>query len=68
VHTSFSSLAGVIVLLTAYTSSGYFSKSRAFVSALFAGACASATMWYSIFQVYYKIVNIISVILFVDFN
>ncbi|CAF2769945.1 unnamed protein product [Rotaria sp. Silwood2] len=51
VHTSFSSLAGIIVLLTAYTSSDYFSKSRAFVSALFAGACTSATMWYSIFQV-----------------
>ncbi|CAF2651537.1 unnamed protein product [Rotaria sp. Silwood2] len=44
VHTSFSSLAGIIVLLTAYTSSDYFSKSRAFVSALFAGACTSATM------------------------
>ncbi|CAF1210015.1 unnamed protein product [Rotaria sordida] len=51
VHTSFSSLAGIIVLLTAYTSSDYFSKSRAFVSALFAGACTSATMWYSIFQI-----------------
>ncbi|CAF0942748.1 unnamed protein product [Didymodactylos carnosus] len=51
VHTVFSSLAGIIVLLTAYTSSDYFSKSRAFVSALFAGACTSATMWYSIFQV-----------------
>ncbi|CAF3816856.1 unnamed protein product [Rotaria sp. Silwood1] len=51
VHTSFSSLASIIVLLTAYTSSGYFSKSRAFVSALFAGACTSATMWYSIFQI-----------------
>ena len=51
VHTSFSSLAGIIVLLTAYTSSDYFSKSRALVSALFAGACTSATMWYSIFQV-----------------
>ncbi|CAF3078445.1 unnamed protein product [Rotaria sp. Silwood2] len=43
--------AGIIVLLTAYTSSDYFSKSRAFVSALFAGACTSATMWYSIFQI-----------------
>ncbi|CAF1222983.1 unnamed protein product [Rotaria sordida] len=51
VHTSFSSLAGIMVLLAAYTSSDYFSKSRAFVSALFAGACTSATMWYSIFQV-----------------
>ncbi|CAF2630325.1 unnamed protein product [Rotaria sp. Silwood2] len=51
VHTNFSSLAGIIVLLTAYTSSDYFSKSRAFVSALFAGACTSATMWYSIFQI-----------------
>ncbi|CAF4879137.1 unnamed protein product [Rotaria sp. Silwood1] len=51
VHTSFSSLASISVLLTAYTSSGYFSKSRAFVSALFAGACTSATMWYSIFQI-----------------
>ncbi|CAF3952082.1 unnamed protein product [Rotaria sordida] len=35
----------------AYTSSDYFSKSRAFVAALFAGACTSATMWYSIFQI-----------------
>ncbi|CAF1345216.1 unnamed protein product [Rotaria sordida] len=51
VHTAFSSLSGVMVLLTAYSSSGYFTKSRAFVSALFAGACTSATMWYSIFQV-----------------
>ncbi|CAF3225742.1 unnamed protein product [Rotaria sp. Silwood2] len=51
VHTAFSSLAGIMVLLTAYSSSGYFTKSRAFVSALFAGACTSATMWYSIFQV-----------------
>ncbi|CAF3896288.1 unnamed protein product [Rotaria magnacalcarata] len=51
VHTAFSSLAGIVVLLTAYTSSGYFTKSRALVSALFAGACTSATMWYSIFQV-----------------
>ena len=50
-HTAFSSLAGVMVLLTAYASSDYFGKSRAFVSALFAGACTSATMWYSIFQV-----------------
>ncbi|CAF3810061.1 unnamed protein product [Rotaria sp. Silwood1] len=50
-HTSFSSLAGIMLLLTAYTSSDYFSKSRAFVAALFAGACTSATMWYSIFQV-----------------
>ncbi|CAF1335363.1 unnamed protein product, partial [Rotaria sordida] len=51
VHTAFSSLSGIMVLLTAYSSSGYFTKSRAFVSALFAGACTSATMWYSIFQV-----------------
>ncbi|CAF1117414.1 unnamed protein product [Adineta steineri] len=50
VHTAFSSLAGIMVLLTAYTSSNYFSKSKAFVSALFAGACTSATIWYSIFQ------------------
>ncbi|CAF1453618.1 unnamed protein product [Adineta steineri] len=50
VHTALSSLSGIIVLLTAYTSSDYFSKSRALVSALFAGACTSATMWYSIFQ------------------
>ncbi len=55
VHTAFSSLGGIMVLLTAYTSSNYFSKSRAFVSALFAGACTSATMWYSIFQVCQKI-------------
>ncbi|CAF4024076.1 unnamed protein product [Rotaria sordida] len=51
VHTAFSSLSGIMILLTAYSSSGYFTKSRAFVSALFAGACTSATMWYSIFQV-----------------
>ncbi|UJR12570.1 hypothetical protein I4U23_016746 [Adineta vaga] len=50
VHTAFSSLSGIIILLTAYTSSDYFSKPRAFVSALFAGACTSATLWYSIFQ------------------
>ncbi|CAF3636103.1 unnamed protein product [Rotaria sordida] len=42
--------AGIIILLTAYTSSDCFSKSRAFVSALFAGACTSATIWYSIFS------------------
>ncbi|CAF1425183.1 unnamed protein product, partial [Rotaria sordida] len=41
----FSSLFGVIIiLLTAYTSSDYFSKSRAFVSTLFAGVCTSATI------------------------
>ncbi|CAF1274177.1 unnamed protein product [Rotaria sp. Silwood1] len=51
VHTAFSSLSGSMILLTAYSSSGYFTKSRAFVSALFAGSCTSATMWYSIFQV-----------------
>ncbi|CAF4370279.1 unnamed protein product, partial [Rotaria sordida] len=39
-----------MTLLTSYSSSGYFTKSRAFVSTLFAGACTSATMWYSIFQ------------------
>ncbi|CAF0883540.1 unnamed protein product [Rotaria sordida] len=44
VHRTFSSLAGIMILLTAYSSSGYFTKSRAFVSALFAGACTSATM------------------------
>ncbi|CAF1624145.1 unnamed protein product [Rotaria sordida] len=40
----FSSLVGIIILLTAYTSSDYFSKSRAFVSTLFAGVCTSATI------------------------
>lgn len=54
VHTAFSSLAGVMILLTTYSSGGYFRKSRAFVSALFAGACTSATMWYSIFQVFFS--------------
>ncbi|CAF4259834.1 unnamed protein product [Rotaria sordida] len=44
VHRTFSSLAGIMILLTAYSSSGYFTKSRAFVSALFAGACTSATI------------------------
>ncbi|CAF1376982.1 unnamed protein product [Rotaria sordida] len=39
------------LVASAYTSSDYFSKSRAFVAALFAGACTSATMWYSIFQI-----------------
>ncbi|CAF1386429.1 unnamed protein product [Rotaria sordida] len=40
----FSSLFGIIILLTAYTSSDYFSKSKAFVSTLFARVCTSATI------------------------
>lgn len=51
IHTVFSSLAGITVLVTSYASSDYFSKSRAFVSTLFAGACTSASIWYSVFQV-----------------
>ena len=51
IHTVFTAFAGIIVLITGYASCNYFSKARAFVSALFAGACTSASMWYSIFQV-----------------
>jgi len=50
IHCVFSSLSGITVLLTTYTSSNYFAKNRAFVSSLFAGAGLSATMWFSIFQ------------------
>ncbi len=51
IHCVFSSLSGTAVAITSYTSSNYFSKSRAFVSALLAGAAISSTMWFSIYQV-----------------
>ncbi|CAF1363219.1 unnamed protein product [Adineta steineri] len=51
IHCIFSSLSGIVIVLTSYTSSNYFSKSRAFVSSLLAGAGISATMWFAIFQV-----------------
>jgi hypothetical protein len=37
--------------MTSYASSNYFSKSRAFVASLIAGAGISSTMWFSIYQV-----------------
>ena len=51
VHCVCASLSGFVVVITSYASSNYFSKSRAFVSSLLAGAGISSTMWFSIFQV-----------------
>ncbi len=51
IHCVFSSLSGIVIVITSYTSSNYFSKSRAFVSSLLAGAGISATMWFAIYQV-----------------
>ncbi|CAF1294153.1 unnamed protein product [Adineta ricciae] len=50
IHTVFSSIGGIVVLITTYASSEYFSRSRAVVSALFAGATISSTIWFSVFQ------------------
>ncbi|CAF4769593.1 unnamed protein product [Rotaria sp. Silwood1] len=50
IHCIFSSISGIVVVITTYTSSNYFSKSRAFVASLLAGAGISSTMWFSIFQ------------------
>ncbi|CAF1197090.1 unnamed protein product [Adineta ricciae] len=50
IHTVFSSIGGIAVLITTFASSEYFATSRAVISALFAGATISSTMWFSIFQ------------------
>ncbi|UJR11903.1 hypothetical protein I4U23_016081 [Adineta vaga] len=50
IHCIFSSISGIIIVITSYTSSNYFSKSRPFISSLLAGAGISATMWFAIFQ------------------
>ncbi|CAF1581494.1 unnamed protein product [Adineta ricciae] len=50
-HCIFSSISGIMILLTSYTSANYFSKSRALVSSLLAGAGISATMWFAVFQI-----------------
>ncbi|CAM4866798.1 unnamed protein product [Rotaria socialis] len=51
IHCVFSSLSGIVVVITTYASSNYFSTSRAFVASLLAGAGISSTMWFSVFQV-----------------
>ena len=51
IHCVFSSISGISIVITNYTSSNYFSKSRAFVASLLAGAGISSTMWFAIFQV-----------------
>lgn len=51
IHCVFSSLSGIVIVITSYASSNYFSKSRAFVASLLAGAGISSTMWFSIYQV-----------------
>ncbi|CAF1428570.1 unnamed protein product [Adineta ricciae] len=50
IHTVFSSIGGIAVLISTFASSEYFATSRAVISALFAGATISSTMWFSIFQ------------------
>ncbi|CAF1305896.1 unnamed protein product [Rotaria sordida] len=51
IHCVFSSISGIVIVITTYASSNYFSKSRAFVASLLAGAGISSTMWFSVFQV-----------------
>ncbi len=51
IHCVFSSLSGIVIVITSYASSNYFSKSRAFVASLLAGSGISATMWFSVYQV-----------------
>lgn len=57
IHCVFSSLSGIVIVITSYASSNYFSKSRAFVASLLAGAGISSTMWFSVYQVDFFISN-----------
>ncbi|CAF4104524.1 unnamed protein product [Rotaria sp. Silwood2] len=50
-HTFFTALSGIIVLITSYASSNYFSKSSPILLTLLIGSGSSSSIWYSIFQV-----------------
>ncbi|CAF4972696.1 unnamed protein product, partial [Rotaria sp. Silwood1] len=51
VHTIFTASSGIIVLITSYASTNYFTKSRPFLLALLVGSSLTASIWYSIFQI-----------------
>lgn len=57
IHVTCTSLSGTILVITAYTSCGYFRKSRACLSSLYAGASIAAAVWYSIFNVRAKSIH-----------
>ncbi|CAF1579403.1 unnamed protein product [Rotaria magnacalcarata] len=49
-HTIFTSVAQMCVLLSSFTISGHFTKTRGLVSSLISGAQLSGSVWYAIFQ------------------
>ncbi|CAF3301702.1 unnamed protein product [Rotaria socialis] len=49
-HTIFTSVAQMCVLLSSFTISGHFTKTRGLVSSLISGAQLSGAIWYAIFQ------------------
>lgn len=50
IHSVFSSLSGIVIVITSYTSANYYSTCRPLISSLFVGSGISATMWFAVFQ------------------
>ncbi|CAF3935698.1 unnamed protein product [Rotaria sp. Silwood2] len=51
-HTIFSSLAGMCVLLSSFTISANFTKTRGLITALISGAQLGGSVWYANFQIF----------------